>query len=238
MISHACSKSIQYSQPGNILNPTYNALSIKSSGYVHNTSDLSKRLEEPDQLGSPMLPAVGLLIRTIFSVLPLPGSVDLILPLKSLNTSRFQSIAYSDKRSHICMQSSPDSKSTDSKILSIGSLGDSFLATINFIKHSIHYLHIQSEYAPVRQYPASYRVRAYRANVRNTSCIKEMRISLKHRTIGPDDLDHFLMHLDTGLNPEAAELMELCFSMNDSYRVDIECTSTIVLSGYPFCSSG
>ncbi|KAI3740587.1 hypothetical protein L2E82_31055 [Cichorium intybus] len=30
------------------------------------------------------------------------GSVDLILPLKSLNTSRFQSIAHSDKRSHIC----------------------------------------------------------------------------------------------------------------------------------------
>ncbi|KAI3783073.1 hypothetical protein L2E82_13135 [Cichorium intybus] len=61
---------------------------------------------------------------------------------------------------------------------------------------------------------------------------------LKHRTIGPDYLDHLLMHLNTGLNPEAAELMELCFSMNDSYRVDIECTSTIVLSGYPFCSSG
>ncbi|KAI3674455.1 hypothetical protein L2E82_52280 [Cichorium intybus] len=38
----------QYSQPGNILNLTYNALSIKSSGYVHNTSDLSRRLEEPD----------------------------------------------------------------------------------------------------------------------------------------------------------------------------------------------
>ena len=38
------------------------------------------------------------------------------------------------------MQSSPDSKSTDSKILSIGFLGDSFLATINFIKHSIHHV--------------------------------------------------------------------------------------------------
>ncbi|KAI3724255.1 hypothetical protein L2E82_36026 [Cichorium intybus] len=60
---------------------------------------------------------------------------------------------------------------------------------------------------------------------------------LKHRTIGPHDLDHFLMCLNTGLNPEAAESMELCFSMNDSYRVDIECISMIVLSGYPSCSS-
>ncbi|KAI3789438.1 hypothetical protein L2E82_02233 [Cichorium intybus] len=62
--------------------------------------------------------------------------------------------------------------------------------------------------------------------------------SLKHRTIGLYDSDHFLMHLNTGLNPEAAESMELCFSMNDSYSVDIECISMIVLSDYPFCSSG
>ncbi|KAI3781708.1 hypothetical protein L2E82_11730 [Cichorium intybus] len=31
-----------------ILKLTYHALSIKSSGYVHNTSDWSKRLVEPD----------------------------------------------------------------------------------------------------------------------------------------------------------------------------------------------
>ncbi|KAI3780754.1 hypothetical protein L2E82_10744 [Cichorium intybus] len=148
-----------------------------------------------------MLPVVGLLIRTIFSVLPLIGSVDLILPLKSLNTSRFEQY------------------------------------TVTYVSAAQN-LKIQSEYVPVRQHPASYRVRAYRANMRNTSCIKEMRISLKHQTIGPDDLDHFLMHLNTGPNPEAGESMELDFSMNDSYRVGIECISTIVLSGYPFCSSG
>ncbi|KAI3701086.1 hypothetical protein L2E82_45730 [Cichorium intybus] len=99
-------------------------------------------------------------------------------------------------------------------------------------------LHIQSEYAPMQQHPTSYRVHAYRANVRNTSCIKELRISLKHRGTGPDDLDHFLMCPITGLNPEAAESMELCFLMNDSYRVNIECISTIVLSGFPSCTSG
>ncbi|KAI3700149.1 hypothetical protein L2E82_44767 [Cichorium intybus] len=129
------------------------------------------------------------------------GSVDLILPLKSWNTSRFEQY------------------------------------TVTYVSIAQN-LKIQSEYAPVRQHPASYRVRAYRANVRNTSCIKEMRISLKHRTIGPDGLDNILMHLNTGLNPEAAESRELCLSMNDSYRVDIECISTIVLSDYPFFSSG
>ncbi|KAI3503863.1 hypothetical protein L1887_32319 [Cichorium endivia] len=127
-------------------------------------------------------------------------SVDLILPLKSLNTSRFEQY------------------------------------TVTYVSVAQN-LKIQSEYAPVRQHPASYKVRAYRANVRNTSCIKEMRISLKHRTIGPGDLDHFLMHLNTGLNPEAAESMELCFSMNDSCIVDIEWISMIVLSDYPFRSS-
>ncbi|KAI3515957.1 hypothetical protein L1887_14864 [Cichorium endivia] len=103
------------------------------------------------------------------------------------------------------------------------------------------YREIQSEYAPMQQHPTSYRVHAYRANVRNTSCIKELRIrgsDLKHRGTGPDDLDHFLMCPITGLNPEAAESMELCFSMKDSYRVNIECISTIVLSGFPSCTSG
>ncbi|KAI3752881.1 hypothetical protein L2E82_24921 [Cichorium intybus] len=61
-----------------------------------------------------------------------------------------------------------------------------------------------------------------------------LMISLIHRTIGPDDLDHFLMRLNTGLNHEAAESMELCFSMNDSYRVNIECISMIVLIWLPF----
>ncbi|KAI3674454.1 hypothetical protein L2E82_52279 [Cichorium intybus] len=123
-------------------------------------------------------------------------SVDLILPLKSLNTSS--------------------------------------------LTPKIHELQIQSEYAPVRQHPASYRVRAYRANVRKHILYQgnEDHVFLKHRTIGPDDPDHFLMYLKTGLNPEAVESMELCFSMNDSYSVDIECISTIVLSDYPFCSSG
>ncbi|KAI3765990.1 hypothetical protein L2E82_16037 [Cichorium intybus] len=99
---------------------------------------------------------------------------------------------------------------------------------------------IQSKYAPVQQHPASYRVRAYRANVRKHILYQgnEDQVFLKHQTIGPDDPDHFLMYLKTGLNPEAVESLELCFTMNDSYRVYIECISTIVLSDYPFCSSG
>ncbi|KAI3765434.1 hypothetical protein L2E82_15467 [Cichorium intybus] len=177
------------------------------------------------------------------------GSVDLILPLKSLNTSRFQSIAYSDKRSHIYMQSSPDSKSTDSKILSIGSLGDSFLATINFIKHSIHHVTLSQmipKSCPTGPLVEVILIKFTLTIIKNTIyksnpiglCPTLWIPTLKHRTIGPDDLDHFMMRLFTGLNPEVAELMELCFSMNDSYRVDIECISTIVLSSYPFCSSG
>ncbi|KAI3520756.1 hypothetical protein L1887_10207 [Cichorium endivia] len=49
-------------------------------------------------------------------------SVELVLPLKSLDCSRFEQHTATD------LQSSVDSKSTDSKILSSGSLGDSFLA--------------------------------------------------------------------------------------------------------------
>ena len=44
MISHVCTKSIKYSQPGHILNLTHYALSIKSSRHVHDTSDRSKKL--------------------------------------------------------------------------------------------------------------------------------------------------------------------------------------------------
>ncbi|KAI3782107.1 hypothetical protein L2E82_12140 [Cichorium intybus] len=81
-------------------------------------------------------------------------SVELVLPLKSLNCSRFQfnclsrlAMSYSSYRmmnivkyKQLCsisrfeqhtatdLQSSVHSKSTDSKILSSGSLGDSFLA--------------------------------------------------------------------------------------------------------------
>lgn len=58
---------------------------------------------------------------------------------------------------------------------------------------------------------------------------------LRHLRTGPtDDLDRFLMCFIAELNLKVVESVELCISMNDSYKVNIECISMIVLSWFPF----
>ncbi|KAI3753435.1 hypothetical protein L2E82_25487 [Cichorium intybus] len=315
MISHVCTKSITYSQPGHILNLTRYALSIKSSRHVHDTSDRSKKLVYTDdhiylidvyglcEYAAPSLYAKSLhfamtgnsfpelcilsLIKIILAERFLERICNTHMEIDNSNTptgfdtvmdysqnpellAHFENPNLSDilmeifqtflkiqsfENLNILSCEMPMGQLLDSEyrltqldvLKVISTTGQEKIMTVptptvslehEFFLKELFLFQIQSEYAPMQQHPTSYRVHAYRANVRNTSCIKELRISLNHRGTGPDELDHFLMCPITGLNPEAAESMELCFSMNDSYRVNIECISTIVLSGFLSCTSG